>query len=86
MVYRLMIQLSLCPSVRQGNLGFKNMNVNSGQIRFEIENLGTVEHSLRSRARPAAGTLSTSRSLLKPGERTMLNVDLPPGEFPWRYD
>lgn len=67
--------------LKEWALGFKRMSVKDGHIRFDIENVGTVEHAFEVEGEAGGQKVEFKSPTLKPGEKTTLNVDLPPGEY-----
>lgn len=67
--------------LNEWELGFKQMSANTGQIRFDIENVGTVEHAFEVEGEAGGQKVEYKSPILKPGEKTTLEVDLPPGEY-----
>jgi len=62
-------------------LGFKEISAKGGEIRFEIENVGTVEHAFEVEGENGGQKVEYKSPVLKPGEKTTLQVDLPAGEY-----
>jgi len=67
--------------LKEWALGFKRMSVQNGHIRFDIENVGTVEHAFEVEGEAGGQKIEFKSPVLKPGEKTTLDVDLPPGEY-----
>ena len=67
--------------LKEWALGFKNMSVQNGHIRFDIENTGTIEHAFEVEGEAGGQKIEYKSPTLKPGEKTTLEVDLPPGKY-----
>jgi uncharacterized cupredoxin-like copper-binding protein len=64
--------------LKEWALGFKKMSVKNGHIRFDIENVGTVEHAFEVEGEAGGQKIEFKSPILKPGDKTTLEVDLPP--------
>lgn len=68
-------------TLKDGDLGFKEMTVKGEGARFDIENAGTVEHGFELEGEIEGKKIEIGSAVLKPGEKATLIVDLPAGKY-----
>ena len=68
-------------SLKDGDLGFKELKVEGGEARFEIENAGTTEHAFEIEGEIGGQEFEVASTVLKPGERATIIVGLPAGTY-----
>ena len=68
-------------TLKDGDLGFKEMAVEGGEARFEIENAGTTEHAFEIEGEIGGKEFEVASPVLKPGEKAAIIVGLPAGTY-----
>jgi uncharacterized cupredoxin-like copper-binding protein len=63
------------------SLGFNERLVESGPIRLDIQNSGTILHAFAIEIPHGDGTAVVATPHLEPGEQYRLVVELPPGAY-----
>jgi plastocyanin len=66
--------------LNEWDLGFKEVTVEE-KARFEIENIGAVEHAFEVEGESGGQKVEIKSPTLKPGEKTVLEVELPAGTY-----
>jgi uncharacterized cupredoxin-like copper-binding protein len=68
-------------NLKEWDVGFKEMEVKNGQLRFEIQNAGTVEHAFEIEGESGVQEIEIKSRNLKPGEKTTVEVELAGGKY-----
>lgn len=68
-------------SLKEWDLGFREVVVKGEKVRFEIVNDGTVEHAFELEGEIGGEEFEVATPLLAQGERTVLIIELPEGTY-----
>lgn len=68
-------------SLEEWTLGFQEVRVQPGGIRFEVENDGAIPHAFKIGWQVEDRTYSVSTALLQPGDSAVLILELPAGHY-----
>jgi cupredoxin-like protein len=68
-------------TLKDGDLGFKELTVKGGEARFDIENAGKHEHAFEIEGDIGGKKFAVASRVLKPGQRSVFIVELPAGTY-----